>query len=112
MIQNMLQILVPVAWTWFGVYAVWYFTSAKRYAPLTRGEARALWHIHKHNVRCDAKKCKEIRRGGKIIGFECGCGYKHFQERPIVGNGPASSIKLKSPDSSALESLHTTYKAK
>jgi hypothetical protein len=107
----MLEILFPVIWPCLGVYSAWYFTSAKRYAPITRAEARALWHIHRQNAKCHAKKCKEIKRRGRIVGFECDCGYKHYQKRPIVGNGPASTLRLEDPEYSAFDSLHTTYKS-
>jgi hypothetical protein len=112
LVKNMLEILVPAIWTCFAVYTTWYFTSAKHYVPITRTEARALWHIHKQNVQCRGKKCKEIRRRSKIVGFECECGYKHFQKRPIVGNAPAGNVRLESPEYSAFDSLHTTYKSK
>lgn len=112
LVKKMLEILVYSIWTCFAVYSIWYLTSAKRYAPITRAEARALWHIHRQNSKCHTRKCKEIRRGGRIVGFECGCGYKHYQRRPMVGNGPASTIRLEDPEYSAFDALHTTYKSK
>jgi hypothetical protein len=112
MIENMLQIFLPSIWACFAAYGIWYLTSAKHYVPITGNEARALWHIHKQNVPCNAKKCKEIRRGGKIVGFECACGYKQVQERPIVGSLPSSKIKFEDPECSTFDSLHTTYKSK
>jgi hypothetical protein len=110
-IGNILQILLPTIWAFFAVYAIWYSTSAKCCVPITRNEARALWHIHKQNAGCNGKKCKEIKRGGNIVGFECTCGYRHFQKRPIVGSAPASSVKFEDPECSAFDSLHTTYKS-
>jgi hypothetical protein len=111
LVKKMLLIILPLIWACFAVYAVWYSTSAKQYASITRTEARTLWHIHKQNVHCNGKKCKEIRRGNKIVGFECECGYKHFQKRPIVGGAPAWNRKFDDPDYSAFDSLHTTYKS-
>jgi hypothetical protein len=107
----MLPIFVPLAWACFAVYAIWYFTSAKHYAPITRAEARALWHIHRQNVRCNGRKCREIRRRDKIVGFECECGYRHFQKRPIIGSAPACNTKFEDSEYSALDSLHSTYKS-
>jgi hypothetical protein len=107
----MWPIIIPLAWACFAVYAVWYFTSAKHCVPITRTEARALWHIHKQNVHCNGKKCTEIRRRDQIVGFECECGYKHFQKRPIVGSTPACKRKMEDSDYSAFDSLHTTYKS-
>lgn len=87
-ILNMLMpisiMLVPPLWVCFAVYAIWYFTSAKRHAPLTPNEAKLLWKIHKQNIKCGAKKWRELKRGDRIIGFECECGYKHVQKRPII----------------------------
>ncbi|MGQ9545428.1 MAG: hypothetical protein ACUVQX_06550 [Candidatus Bathycorpusculaceae bacterium] len=83
-----LEMLAFALWTIFVVYATWYLTSAKRYAPLTPYEARILWKIHKQNIACDGKKWQIIKRGGKIIGFKCECGYKHIQKRPIVSSTP------------------------
>ena len=120
MLENMIQtffptvieVLFPTVWACFAVYAVWYSTSAKRYVPITRLEAKALWHIHKQTIRCGAKKCKEIKCGGKIVGFECACGYRHYQKRPLVGSAPAAAIKHEDPECSTFDSLHTTYKSK
>jgi len=88
----MLEIFMFALWGCLAFYATWYFTSAKHYAPLTLNEARILWKIHKRNIRCNAKKWREIKRGGKIVGFTCECGYKHIQKRPIVASPPPSNI--------------------
>ena len=76
--------LIPAIWLSFGACATWYLMSARRYAPLTPAEVRILWKIHKQKVQCAAKKCLKIVRKNKIVGFECECGYKHVQKRPIV----------------------------
>ncbi len=89
----MLDILMPTLLVCFAVYTTWYFTSAKHYAPITPNEAKILWEIHKQKRSCKARKWREIKRRGKIIGFECECGYKHVQKRPIVANTPASNIQ-------------------
>ena len=76
--------IIPLMWTFFAAYTTWFLTSAKDYVPLTRKEAEILWKIHKQKDNCKAKKWQIIRRGGKIIGFKCECGYKHVQKKPIV----------------------------
>ena len=76
----MLEILMPTMWTCFTVYAIWYFTSTKHYAPLTLDEARLLWKIHKKNNRCIFTKWNEIRHNGSIIGFKCECRHKYDRE--------------------------------
>jgi hypothetical protein len=105
----MLEIVAVGLWGCLTAYGTWYFTSAKNYAPLTVSEARLLWRIHKRNIRCNARKWQRIKRGGKIIGFKCECGYKHVQKRPIVSSAPAPSINTREPQMSAFEKLHASY---
>ena len=76
--------LIPTIWLSFGACAIWYLTSARRYVPLAPAEVRILWKIHKQKAQCEAKKCWQITRKNKIVGFECECGHKHVQKRPIV----------------------------
>jgi len=84
-------------WACFAVYVIWYFTSAKHYAPITPNEAKILWKIHKQNTQCDAGAWREIRRGGNMVGFECKCGYKHVQKRLITANTPVPAIRQQTP---------------
>ncbi len=91
--EKMLEIIMSILWACFAVYAIWYFTVAKNYAPITLGEAKILWKIHKRNIQCNARKWREVRREGKIVGFECECGYKHVQKRPITANTPALQVQ-------------------
>ncbi|HVP27350.1 MAG TPA: hypothetical protein VMT26_06780 [Candidatus Bathyarchaeia archaeon] len=82
------EIIGITLWTAFIIYATWYFTSAKHYAPITSNEAKILWKIHKQLIHCNGKKWRELKRGSKIIGFECECGHKHIQRRPLVIKAP------------------------
>jgi hypothetical protein len=84
----MLEIITPTMWATFAAYATWYLTSAKDYAPLTSKEAEMLWKIHRQDANCNAKKWRIIKYKGKIVGFECECGHKHEQKRPIAINQP------------------------
>jgi hypothetical protein len=102
MTKTNLEILMLTLWLFFAGYATWYLTSAKRYAPLTFHEADILWRIHKQSIRCKATKWREIKRRGKIVGFECECGYRHIQKCPITVSAPENSV---------LDKLHTTYKS-
>lgn len=102
MVEKNVEILVLALWSCFAVYAIWYLTSVNEYAPLTFNEADTLWKIHKHSVRCEGKEWREIMRGGKIVGFECECGYRHVQKRPIM---------VSTPETSVFDKLHTTYKS-
>jgi len=104
----MIEILMPALWTSFGAYALWYLTKAKSYAPITAEEARLLWTIHKRSSRCNGTEWQKITRGKKIVGFECRCGYKHVQKRPIVANVPQA---VPEPPVSTLDRLHSPYKS-
>jgi hypothetical protein len=85
-------ILLAAIWASFTGYAVWYLTSAKRNVPITFDDAKTLWKIHKKNAKCPGHKWRPIsRRGGKISGFECECGYKYNQKRPIISSMPKNS---------------------
>jgi hypothetical protein len=76
--------LMPPIWIALIAYGTWYFTSARRHAPLTKEEVRVLWKIHKQDAQCNCRKLQEIKRRGKVVGFKCGCGYIHKQERPMI----------------------------
>jgi len=91
----MIEILAAIVWASFIGYAIWYFTMAKHYAPLTQEEAMVLWKIHRQNAKCHSTKWRKIKRGGKIVGFECECGYRHIQKRPITTSTPTPKIQTK-----------------
>jgi hypothetical protein len=103
----MLEILVSTLWTCFVLYGAWYFTLAKHYAPLSFMEARLLWRLHRLDVKCNARKWREIRKGNKIVGFQCECGYKHIQRRPIVATKPAAKTQTQTP---MFDRLHNLYR--
>lgn len=102
MAKSKLEILMLTLWLCFAGYATWYLTSANKYAPLTFSEADILWKIHKQSIRCEGRKWREIIHRGKIVGFECECGYRHIQKRPIT---------VSTPETSVFDKLHTTYKS-
>ena len=83
----MLTNIVLTVWVFFAGYLVWYTTAAKCDAPLTVNEARVLWKIHKRNTNCTRHKWRRITcKSGKVLGFECECGYKYTQKRLISSN--------------------------
>lgn len=102
-----LQIIAPTVWGGFALYGAWYFTRAKRLSPLTKTEAKQLWTIHKQDSGCKAQKWRQVKRGKLTVGFECECGYKHVQKRPLVTHAPTS---LETPEVSPFDRLHTTHK--
>jgi hypothetical protein len=77
-------ILVPSLWISLAIYASWYFTSANRYEPLSKSEARALWEIHKQKAQCKERHWERLVQENKTVGFKCECGYEHAQKRPII----------------------------
>jgi len=88
----MLTIILPIVWAFFMGYLLWYVTSAKCNAVITVNDAKILWKMHKKSTNCAGHKWRLItRRGGKISGFECECGYKYTQNRPIVSSMPRVS---------------------
>jgi len=98
----MLEIFVFASWAGFAAYAVWFSTVAKHYAPITSNDARILWKIHKQSIQCASRKWRAIKKGNKIIGFECECGFKHIQKRPILANTPSTHIKTQKPQTGTL----------
>jgi len=103
-----LWVLTPTLWLCFASYITWYITKAKHYSPITQTEAKQLWKIHRRNMNCNGRKWRQIKCGGKTVGFQCECGHKHIQERPIVAHIPATPI---SSEVSAFDRLHTTHKS-
>lgn len=106
----MFETLKLASWACLLAYTVWYSTSAKNLAPITVKEAKLLWKIHKQNVSCQSRKWRIIKRKNKIIGFECECGYKHIQKRPIVAGIPIPNVGSHGSQESALDKLHAPYK--
>lgn len=98
--KNMLTIILSASWALFTCYLLWYATSAKRNVPITINDAKMLWKIHKQSANCAGHKWRLItRRSGKIQGFECECGYKYTQIRPLVSSLPkASDQNLRNAD--------------
>jgi hypothetical protein len=88
----MLTIILATAWTSFAGYLLWYVTSAKRNVSITVNDAEILWKLHKKSTNCAGHTWRLIkRRNSKISGFECECGYKYTQKRPLISNLPKNS---------------------
>jgi hypothetical protein len=109
MVKKMWEIIASIIWTCFTVYVIWYFAYAKHFAPITYNEAKILWKIHRKNSNCNGRRWREIKRKDEIVGFECECGYKHIQRRPIVSELPNTENHMANPQSLAIKKLHNTY---
>jgi hypothetical protein len=78
-------IFLPAAWTIFMGCLLWYMIAVKRSEPITVDEAKMLWTIHKKTTHCGGKKWQPItRKGDKLKGFQCECGYNYSQKRPML----------------------------
>jgi hypothetical protein len=108
MFMSNLWIITPTMWACFIVYAVWYSTKAKNYAPLTPVEARQLWVIHQQSANCSSRKWRQVKHRGITVGFECSCGHKHIQLRPIVAHLPSPPVPLQTPDFNTLQPSNRT----
>jgi hypothetical protein len=76
---------VPAVWTIFTGFLLWYMVGVKRGEPITTDEAKMLWKIHKTNSHCLGKNWQPlVKKGGKLKGFQCECGYKYIQKRPLI----------------------------
>jgi len=107
LIQN-LWIITPAVWVLLVSYLTWYFAKVKRYSPISQTEAKQLWIIHKQSSNCCGKKWHQVKNRNQTVGFECECGYKHMQEKPLVAHSP---IVLETPQVSAFDKLHTSHKS-
>jgi hypothetical protein len=88
-------ILLPAVWTVFTGYLLWWMLVVKRSEPITADEAKMLWKIHKKNAHCSGQKWEPLRRkGDRIEGFQCECGYQYEQKRPIVAGTHRTSKQV------------------
>ncbi|MEM1539296.1 MAG: hypothetical protein QXW82_00735 [Candidatus Bathyarchaeia archaeon] len=87
--MKLIEVLVVVLWACFATYATWYLVKAEEYAPLSREEVRFLWRIHRRDSKCQSFRWREIVFNGRIVGFECECGHRYVQKRPIALREPS-----------------------
>ena len=68
--------------------------TVKRTAPITEQEAKVMWTMHRKTTHCKSHKWQPIKRkGNRIIGFKCDCGYKYTQKRPLISGTPKQCIQ-------------------
>ena len=80
-------VLIPGLALCFGLYITYVLLSAKNIVPMSEEEAESLWKFHRATKCCVAEKWQKITKRNKLIGFECECGYKHVQKKPLVTVG-------------------------
>jgi len=108
MFTSNLWIMMPMTWACFATYLVWYLTRVKRFSPVAPAEARQLWVIHTQTARCEGKKWRRVKNGNQTVGFQCECGYRHVQKKPLMAHAPAA---LSTSEISAFDRLHTSHKS-
>jgi hypothetical protein len=87
----MIDLLVWAFWFIFGAYSVWFFTKAKTLQPMPTDHLALIWQIHKQQTTCEATQIHSIlMKNNYIVGFECNCGYKFIQKRPITKKVPTN----------------------
>jgi hypothetical protein len=104
--ENINLVLTFGLWTVFVAYLTWFLTSAKHYAPISPFEGRILWEVHRRSAQCNGRGWQQIKKGGKIVGFKCECGYKHMQLRPIVAGVPPLHVKPEDSKVPVLDTVH------
>ena len=80
-------VLIPGLALCFGLYIAYILLSAKNIVPMNEEEAESLWKFHRSTKCCGAEKWQKITKRNKLIGFECECGYKHVQKKPLITVG-------------------------
>ena len=77
-------VLLPGLALCFGFYIAYLLLSARHVVPLTMKDAEMLWKFHRQKTCCKAETWHEITKRTKVIGYECECGFKHIQKKPLI----------------------------
>jgi hypothetical protein len=68
-----------------------YLAAAKQNSPITRKDANIIWKLHKQTSLCNSHKMQPlILKNGDMTGFQCQCGYRYIQKRPLLSRTPAN----------------------
>ena len=68
-----------------------YLLKAKRSTPITRKDANILWTLHTLTAQCNCHKMQPLKlKNGEIAGFQCQCGYRYTQKRPLLSRKPTN----------------------
>jgi hypothetical protein len=45
---------------------------------MTKEQVEAMWHLHQAQTKCTSKEIFTLKtKDGKLVGFECACGYRY-----------------------------------
>lgn len=79
--------LIPGVALCLGLYIGYILLSARNVVPMTKDEIDSLWKFHMQTKCCKAKTCHEITKKKKVIVYECECGFKQNQNKPLINVG-------------------------
>ena len=90
-------VLAPLAC--LGICGALCLAAIKREIAIDPEDAKVMWTLHKQNDTCKCRKWRLLRRKkDQVIGFQCECGYKYTQKKPIIFRMPAKNKeRLSSP---------------
>jgi hypothetical protein len=97
MITTITSILPHIGIVCSAVAAVtlYYLFKANRNAPISRKDADILWKLHKQDSHCAGHKwLAQVSKHGDITGFQCQCGYRYTQKRPLLSKAPNHPTRL------------------
>ena len=77
-------VLIPGLALCFGFYIAYIILSARHVVPMTVKDVETLWKFHKQAKCCQAETWHEIKKRKRLIGYQCECGYKHIQKKPLI----------------------------
>jgi hypothetical protein len=80
-------VLIPGLALCFVFYVAYLLFAARNFVPMTREEAETLWKFHKLKDGCKAKTWHEITKENDLIGFQCECGFRQIQKKPLITIG-------------------------
>ncbi len=79
--------LIPGVALCLGLYIGYILLSARNVVPMTKDEIDSLWKFHMQTKCCKAKTCHEITKKKKVMVYECECGFKQIQNKPLIHVG-------------------------
>jgi hypothetical protein len=81
----MLTLLISTSWACLVICGVLVIAATKRTVAISVEDAKVMWTLHKRNSRCNCKSWRLIKqKKGKVRGFQCECGFKYSQKKPLL----------------------------
>ena len=81
----MLTLVISTSLACLGVCGALCFAVTERTVAITVEDAKVIWTLHKQNSRCKCRNWGLLKpKNGKVNGFQCECGYKYVQKKPLL----------------------------